>query len=77
MKGLAFALDPDGYWVELLRGGKKGQNTLAQTMLRVKELEDGGILTYKMGSSWTWNKRTHILFTVQKGFGHRFQDGFV
>ena len=42
MKGLAFALDPDGYWVELLRGGKKGQNTLAQTMLRVKELEDGG-----------------------------------
>lgn len=37
MKGLAFALDPDGYWVELLRGGKKGQNTLAQTMLRVKD----------------------------------------
>ena len=51
MKGLAFALDPDGYWVELLRGGKEGQNTLAQTMLRVKETEDG-ILAYKMGS-WT------------------------
>ncbi|CAK9026044.1 unnamed protein product [Durusdinium trenchii] len=37
MKGLAFALDPDGYWVELLRGGVKGRNTLAQTMLRVKD----------------------------------------
>merc|ERR1711879_1093570 len=38
MKGLAFALDPDGYWVELVRGG--GQvglpYTFAQTMLRVK-----------------------------------------
>ena len=38
MKGLAFALDPDGYWVELLKGGPKGRNTLAQTMLRVKEM---------------------------------------
>lgn len=37
MKGLAFALDPDGYWVELLRGGAPGRHTLAQTMLRVKD----------------------------------------
>ena len=43
MKGLAFALDPDGYWVELLRGGVKGRNTLAQTMLRVKEMGDQGL----------------------------------
>ena len=33
MKGLAFALDPDGYWVEILRGGGDTP-TLAQTMLR-------------------------------------------
>lgn len=38
MKGLAFALDPDGYWVELVRGGgAAGPYTLAQTMLRVKD----------------------------------------
>ncbi|CAJ1446825.1 unnamed protein product [Effrenium voratum] len=36
MKGLAFALDPDGYWVEILRGGGDTP-TLAQTMLRVKD----------------------------------------
>eukprot|EP00442_Polarella_glacialis_P027193 CAMPEP_0115082668 /NCGR_PEP_ID=MMETSP0227-20121206/20048_1 /TAXON_ID=89957 /ORGANISM="Polarella glacialis, Strain CCMP 1383" /LENGTH=413 /DNA_ID=CAMNT_0002470821 /DNA_START=56 /DNA_END=1297 /DNA_ORIENTATION=+ len=37
MKGLAFALDPDGYWVELVRGGgAAGKYTLAQTMLRIK-----------------------------------------
>jgi len=40
MKGLAFALDPDGYWVELVRGdGSVGRYTLAQTMLRVKDPE--------------------------------------
>lgn len=38
MKGLAFALDPDGYWVELLgRGGSVTPPCLAQTMLRVKD----------------------------------------
>eukprot|EP00929_Paragymnodinium_shiwhaense_P005065 TRINITY_DN106472_c0_g1_i1.p1 TRINITY_DN106472_c0_g1~~TRINITY_DN106472_c0_g1_i1.p1 ORF type:complete len:411 (+),score=108.62 TRINITY_DN106472_c0_g1_i1:51-1283(+) len=38
MKGLAFALDPDGYWVELISGGSIiGKATLAQTMLRVKD----------------------------------------
>lgn len=38
MKGLAFALDPDGYWVELVRGGgAAGPYTLAQTMLRIKD----------------------------------------
>merc|ERR1719507_2447835 len=36
MKGVAFALDPDGYWVELVKGGgATGRYTLAQTMLRV------------------------------------------
>jgi len=38
MKGLAFALDPDGYWVELLgRGAEVATPCLAQTMLRVKD----------------------------------------
>mmetsp|Transcript_122377 Transcript_122377/g.222594 ORF Transcript_122377/g.222594 Transcript_122377/m.222594 type:complete len:393 (+) Transcript_122377:84-1262(+) len=39
MKGLAFALDPDGYWVELVQGGGGIglPYTFAQTMLRVKD----------------------------------------
>ena len=43
MKGLAFALDPDGYWIELVRrnaGVFKGETNyynLSQTMLRVKD----------------------------------------
>lgn len=41
MKGLAFALDPDGYWIELVKrsdqaGFSEPQN-LSQTMLRVKD----------------------------------------
>lgn len=43
MKGIAFALDPDGYWIELVQraAGSPVQNkyTLAQTMLRVKDPE--------------------------------------
>eukprot|EP00294_Goniomonas_avonlea_P016195 CAMPEP_0114556202 /NCGR_PEP_ID=MMETSP0114-20121206/9167_1 /TAXON_ID=31324 /ORGANISM="Goniomonas sp, Strain m" /LENGTH=332 /DNA_ID=CAMNT_0001741399 /DNA_START=10 /DNA_END=1008 /DNA_ORIENTATION=+ len=42
MKGLAFALDPDGYWIEVIRRnpdtGFKGYN-LAQTMIRVKDIK--------------------------------------
>jgi catechol 2,3-dioxygenase-like lactoylglutathione lyase family enzyme len=40
MKGLAFACDPDGYWVEILHGrsaAEPGRCTLSQTMLRVKD----------------------------------------
>jgi lactoylglutathione lyase len=44
MKGLAFALDPDGYWVEIVTRGeskeaKEIENAanLSQTMLRVKD----------------------------------------
>lgn len=39
MKGLAFALDPDGYWVEIVARGKTFEGVPAnfsQTMLRVK-----------------------------------------
>jgi lactoylglutathione lyase len=40
MKGLAFALDPDGYWVEIVRREKLGWPeyfNLSQTMMRVKD----------------------------------------
>jgi lactoylglutathione lyase len=44
MKGLAFALDPDGYWVEIVKRGTspealaiKNEANLSQTMLRVKD----------------------------------------
>merc|ERR1719330_2180761 len=40
MKGLAFALDPDGYWIELFKRkslGWKSYFNLSQTMLRVKD----------------------------------------
>lgn len=41
MKGLAFVLDPDGYWIEVISRAPESpvQNefTLAQTMLRIKD----------------------------------------
>lgn len=40
MKGLAFALDPDGYWIELVarpQGVFEEKYNLSQTMLRVKD----------------------------------------
>ena len=43
MKGLAFALDPDGYWVEIVKRSEAAtinkKYTFAQTMLRVKVSE--------------------------------------
>jgi len=43
MKGLAFALDPDGYWIEIVRRDAECDIalpfTLAQTMIRVKDPE--------------------------------------
>lgn len=41
MKGIAFALDPDGYWIELVSRDERSpvgnEFTLAQTMIRVKD----------------------------------------
>lgn len=41
MKGLAFALDPDGYWIEIVSRAAESpvtnKFTLAQTMMRVKD----------------------------------------
>lgn len=41
MKGLAFALDPDGYWVEIIKRKEEStitqKFTFAQTMIRVKD----------------------------------------
>eukprot|EP00514_Thraustochytrium_sp_LLF1b_P013683 CAMPEP_0184549204 /NCGR_PEP_ID=MMETSP0199_2-20130426/8409_1 /TAXON_ID=1112570 /ORGANISM="Thraustochytrium sp., Strain LLF1b" /LENGTH=368 /DNA_ID=CAMNT_0026943909 /DNA_START=112 /DNA_END=1218 /DNA_ORIENTATION=+ len=47
MKGLAFALDPDGYWIELVRGMRDVEPdairpysyNLSQTMIRVKDAD--------------------------------------
>ncbi|EGD79065.1 lactoylglutathione lyase [Salpingoeca rosetta] len=42
MKGLAFAYDPDGYWVEIVKRAeshKQERFTFAQTMLRIKDPE--------------------------------------
>lgn len=43
MKGLAFAYDPDGYYVELVPRDKEAHHperyNLGQTMLRVKDIE--------------------------------------
>ncbi|GBG30243.1 Lactoylglutathione lyase [Hondaea fermentalgiana] len=43
MKGIAFALDPDGYWIELVPSHRKGQDAdafnFSQTMMRVKDPE--------------------------------------
>jgi len=43
MKGLAFALDPDGYWLEIVKRkdkcGYKKEFNLSQTMIRVKDPE--------------------------------------
>ncbi|KNC80468.1 hypothetical protein SARC_07171 [Sphaeroforma arctica JP610] len=44
MKGLAFSIDPDGYWVEMIKRSEsatagKGMATFQQAMLRVKDPE--------------------------------------
>lgn len=43
MKGLAFALDPDGYWIEVVSRPAtapfRNKFVLAQTMFRVKDLD--------------------------------------
>lgn len=43
MKGLAFAYDPSGYWVELVKrnaeAGHQEKFNLGQTMLRVKDAD--------------------------------------
>jgi len=43
MKGLAFALDPDGYWIEIVSRDKSCQFVpefnLSQTMIRVKDVK--------------------------------------
>jgi lactoylglutathione lyase len=42
MKGLAFALDPDGYWIEIIKRDSASPfrgYSLSQTMIRVKDAE--------------------------------------
>lgn len=45
MKGLAFALDADGYWIEIIRGQGYGSTlttpaNLSQTMIRVRDAQE-------------------------------------
>eukprot|EP00931_Biecheleriopsis_adriatica_P115476 TRINITY_DN91261_c0_g1_i1.p1 TRINITY_DN91261_c0_g1~~TRINITY_DN91261_c0_g1_i1.p1 ORF type:complete len:351 (-),score=65.03 TRINITY_DN91261_c0_g1_i1:195-1247(-) len=58
MKGLAFALDPDGYWIELVcrePGVHAEVCNLSQTMMRVKDAE-ASVRFYRdiMGMSLLW-----------------------
>lgn len=43
MKGLAFAYDPDGYWIEVVKRNKDAGHpetyNLGQTMLRIKDVD--------------------------------------
>lgn len=62
MKGLAFAYDPDGYWIEIVARDKGAGHpepyNLGQTMLRIKDVEksldfytgEGGIGMTKVGT---------------------------
>eukprot|EP00550_Attheya_septentrionalis_P008072 CAMPEP_0198294526 /NCGR_PEP_ID=MMETSP1449-20131203/22801_1 /TAXON_ID=420275 /ORGANISM="Attheya septentrionalis, Strain CCMP2084" /LENGTH=340 /DNA_ID=CAMNT_0043994503 /DNA_START=258 /DNA_END=1280 /DNA_ORIENTATION=- len=53
MKGLAFAYDPDGYWVEIVRRGESGkipnEFNFSQTMLRVKDPKKSVAFYKKLG----------------------------
>lgn len=63
MKGLAFAYDPDGYYIELVPRDKEANHpepfNLGQTMLRVKDVEktldfytgEGGLGMTKVSST--------------------------
>jgi lactoylglutathione lyase len=56
MKGLAFAYDPDNYWVEIVKRGETpglipNKFNLSQTMLRVKDPKKSIAFYKKMGMS--------------------------
>lgn len=58
MKGLAFAYDPDGYWIELVARNKEARHpelfNLGQTMLRVKDVDKSlGFYTGEGGMGMT------------------------
>ena len=66
MKGLAFALDPDGYWLEIVKrgeaegveGGGGPTFRLAQTMLRVKDPKES-IAFYREHFNMTLVRESH------------------
>lgn len=53
MKGLAFAYDPNGYWVELVKRSKEAnfpeKFNLGQTMIRVKDADKSLAFYAEMG----------------------------
>ncbi|CAE8711580.1 unnamed protein product [Polarella glacialis] len=61
MKTIAFALDPDGYWIELVPRGDALPETenLSQTMLRVKDA-DASIAFYRDILGMTLVRAMHV-----------------
>ena len=62
MKGLAFAYDPDGYWVEIVKrrcspGKIKNEFNFSQTMLRVKDPEKSIAFYEALGMKLVFGKK--------------------
>lgn len=62
MKGLAFAYDPDGYWVEIVKrrcspGTIKNEFNFSQTMLRVKDPEKSIAFYEALGMKLVFGKK--------------------
>lgn len=66
MKGIAFAYDPDGYWVELVKRdasvGIENYYNFSQTMMRVKDI-DKSIAFYKSFGLKLLRKKNYGSFT--------------
>lgn len=62
MKGLAFALDPDGYWVEIVQRSEQSrigaEFNLSQTMLRVRN-PAASLAFYRDGMGMTLVRESH------------------
>lgn len=75
MKGLAFALDPDGYWIEIVSRAETSpvQNkfTLAQTMLRVKDPQ-ASLKFYRDQMGMTLLREVHMGVGEDWGFSLYF-----
>jgi len=72
MKGLAFALDPDGYWVEIVRRTQPGlfkeEYNYSQTMMRVKD----GMATAEFYQKHFGMRLIRIMEMPQYGFTNYF-----
>ncbi|CDJ46086.1 lactoylglutathione lyase, putative [Eimeria brunetti] len=68
IKTIAFALDPDGYWIELCNRSKtagiKEKYNLSQTMLRVKDAEKSLAFYRDILGMKLIMKKVHLDFTI-------------